>query len=233
METVAIQQSLDRMIVEDLIGTPVVKEVLMRMLRSIESDRGRVLMEKVMWNDPEVMLSLIGSLPHMINYTMNMLAGFGEEIREKFSPQLLTEFLGSIIKDVDTARIRDCAVIYAALATDLWHASPELQGKIKNVLRDFAESNPEFMVKAHEMAVKQAPKMIGGGITAAACWINSIDEKDPQAVSRFVQDIFRNVDADEFKKATHVIVHAFLDQKPGFISWAWRLIISRFKGRKV
>jgi hypothetical protein len=221
------------MIVEELIGTPVVKEILMRTLRSIKPDRGRVLIEKVLWKDPEVMLSLISSLPHMINYTVNMLAGFGEEIREKFSPQLLTVFLGSVIKDVDTARIRDFAVIYAALATDLWDASPELQGKIKNVLRDFAESNPEFMAKAREMAVKQAPKIIGSGVTAAACWINLIDEKDPQAVSRFVKDVFQNVDANEFKKATHVIVHAFLDQKPGLISWAWWLIVGRFGRRKV
>jgi len=222
----------DRLILEEFLNTPLVKQVLARSLRNIDSERGTILVEKLMWKDPEVMLALLSSLPHVINYTVNVIAAFGIEAREKFSPPLLKEFLASVMSEVDTERIKECAVVYAALAKDLWDASPELQEKMKASLHTLMESMPELKAIALDMALREGPPLIGRGITASARAVNSLNERDPQAVSRFVRGVFENVDPDEFRNATHVIAEAFLDQKPPLISWTWQLIMRRFRRKR-
>jgi hypothetical protein len=231
MEAVAHERN-DRLILEEFLNTPVVKDVLSGTLRNIDSGRGTILVEKLMWKDSETMLALLSSLPHVINYTVNVIAAFGEQAREKFSPPLLKEFLGSVMSEVDTERIKECAVVYASLAKDLWDASPEVKEKLRASFQTLMDSMPELKAIALDMALREGPPLIGRGITAGARAVNSLNERDPQAVSRFVRGVFENVDPDEFRNATHVIAEAFLDQKPPLISWTWQLIVRRFRRKR-
>lgn len=231
MEAAAIEQK-DKLILEEFLNTPVVKEVLARTLANIDSRRGTLLVEKLMWKDAEAMLAILATLPHMINYTVNVIAAFGEQARDKFSPPLLKEFLASVLSEVDTVRIKECALVYAALAKDLWNASPELKEKLRDSLQTLADSMPEVKAIVLDMALREGPPLIGRGITAGARAVNSLHARDPQAVSRFVRSVFENVDPVEFRNASHVIAEAFLDQKPPLISWTWQLIVRRFRRKK-
>ena len=97
-------------ILKVLLKRPVVKDNIRAVLGSIDSDNTRELARTILWEDPEIVLSLMGAVPALANVLVRFLDEVIFKVREKFPPELLREFIGTVLQDVDReaiTRIRD------------------------------------------------------------------------------------------------------------------------------
>ncbi len=201
-------------VMKEVLSTPFVKDLIRINLQNIKPDKTHPVVNALIWQDPEIILSVLGSVPAVFNSCTGALAEAGKQINEKFSPQLLRDYIGSILKDIDTEELKALAEAYVALGKNLWDASPEFREIVGKALKD------------------DAPPLIGKGINSATRFINDVGKSDPQTVSKFVSDVAANIDSDQLRDATHTIVNAVLDQRLHLISWTWQLLRKRLKRRK-
>ena len=199
---------------KEVLSTPFVKDLIRSNLQNIKPDKTHPVVKALIWQDPEVFLSILGSIPPVVNSCTGALAEAGKQINEKFSPELLRNYIGSILKDIDTEELKALAEAYTTMMKNLWEVSPELRDAVAKAV------------------TSDAPPLIGRGISSACRFVNEVSKEDPQVVSKFVSDVVKNIDGDEFKDATHTIVNAVLDQKLHLISWTWQLLRKRMKRRK-
>lgn len=201
-------------VMKEVLSTPFVKDLIRSNLQNIKPDKTHPLVKTLMWQDPEVFLSILGAIPPVVNSCTGALAEAGKQINEKFSPELLKNYIGSILNDIDTEELKALAEAYVALGKNLWDVSPEFREIVGKVITE------------------DAPPLIGKGISSACRFVNETSKEDPQVVSKFVSDVVANIDGNEFRDATHTIVNAFLDQKLHLFSWTWQLLRKRMKRRK-
>ena len=193
----------------------VLKEVLSTpTLKSGKPDKSHPIVMALLWQDPEIVLSILGSIPPVVNSCVGALTEVGNQVNEKFSPEMIKEFTASLLRDIDTDKLKTCAEAHATLIKNLWEASPELRETLAKAVTD------------------NAPPLISKGINSAAHFVNEVSKSDPRKVSKFVSDVVANIDGDEFRDASHNIVNAVLDQKLHLVSWTWQLLRKRMKRRK-
>lgn len=201
-------------VMKEVLSTPFVKDLIRSNLQNIKPDKTHPVVNALIWQDPEFILSVLGSIPAVVNSCTGALAEAGKQINEKFSPVLLRDYVGSILKDIDTEELKALAEAYVALGKNLWEVSPE------------------FREMAGQALKEDVPPLIGKVISSACRFVNEVSKEDPRVVSKFVSDVVANIDGDEFKDATHTIVNAFLDQKLHWFSWTWQLLRKRMKRKK-
>lgn len=201
-------------VMKEVLSTPFVKDLIRSNLQNIKPDKSHPLVMALIWQDPEIILSILGSIPPVVNSCVGALAEMGNQVNEKLSPELIRDYFASILDDIDTNEFKALAEAYTVLLKNLWEVSPEFR---------------EALAKA---ITGDAPPLIGKGINSATRFINEVHKSDPRVVSKFVSDVVANVDGDAFRDATHTIVNAVLDQKLHLISWTWQLIRKRMKRRK-
>lgn len=201
-------------VMKEVLSTPFVKDIIRNNLQNIKPDKTHPVVNALIWQDPEIILSVLGSIPPVVNSCVGALGETGRQLNEKFSPRLLSDYVGSILKDIDTDELKALVDAYVEMGKNLWEASPEFREAVGKAITE------------------DAPPLIGQGISSACRALNDISKEDPQVVSRLVSDVVKNIDGDALKDATHTIVNAFLDQKLHLISWTWQLLRKRMKRRK-
>lgn len=201
-------------VMKEVLSTPFVKDLIRSNLQNIKPDKTHPVVNALIWQDPELILSVLGSIPRVVNSCTGALAEAGKQINEKFSADLLRDYVGSILKDIDMEEMKALVDAYVALGSKLWEASPEFREAVGKAITE------------------DAPPLIGQGISSACRFVNAAGKDDPQVVSKFVSDVAANIDGNELRDATHTIVNAVLDQKLHLISWAWGLFRKRMKRKK-
>ena len=87
-------------IMRELIKKPVLKSSIRSVLNSIDPESAPDLVRTLMWDDAELILSLVGALPSIANVFIKALEEVAVQVN-KFPPDLLQEFTRSILKDID------------------------------------------------------------------------------------------------------------------------------------
>jgi hypothetical protein len=201
-------------VLKEILATPFVKDIIRSSLQSRKADKSHPLINALIWQDPEVILSILGSIPPVVNSCVGALTEVGKQVNENLSPELIRDYFASILKDIDTDEFKALTEAYITMMKNLWEVSPELRDAVAKSLTD------------------DAPPLIGRGINSATRFINEVNKSDPRIVNKFVSDVVANIDGVEFRDATHTIVNAVLDQKLHLISWTWQLLRKRMKRRK-
>ncbi len=203
-------------VVKEILATPFVKDLIRANLKSAAIESDASLIRTLLWEDPEVSLAVLSTLPHLVNRCTGAMSEAGLEIDEKFSPELLKGYLSAMGNDINTDNITACAGVWGKIISTLWEASPEF----RETVADYLSQN--------------LPRVLGTGITTTARFINEIDRKDPRAVSRFVSNTLDNTDGKEVEAAASILFNAVLDHKSRFLSWKmlWRFFRDRRRRRK-
>ena len=201
-------------VMKEVLSTPFVKDIIRNNLQNIKPDKTHPVVNVLIWQDPEIILSILGSIPPVVNSCVGALGETGRQINEKFSPRLLSDYVGSILKDIDTDELKALVDAYVEMGKNLWEASPEFREAVGKAITD------------------DAPPLIGRGISSACRVVNEISKNDPRAVSKFLSDVSDNIEGNALRDATHTIVNAVLDQKLYLFSWTWQLLKKRFSRRK-
>jgi hypothetical protein len=93
-------------IVKVLLKRPAFKENVRSLLNGVDPDNARELARTVLWEDPEIILSLMGALPSIANSTIRFLDEIILQVRDKYSPELLHGFLEEIMREFDGEAMR-------------------------------------------------------------------------------------------------------------------------------
>ena len=215
-ETESSPDTVKSTVVKEILATPFVKDLIRSSLKSAAVESDRPLVRTLLWQDPEVSLAILSTVPHLVNRCTGALVEAGREIDEKLSTELLKGYLTAIGHDIDTDRITACVEVWEKIISNLWEASPEF----REIVADYLSRN--------------LPRVLGTGIMTAARFINEIDRQDPRAVSRFVSNTLDNTDGKEVEAAARILFNAVLDHKSRFLSWKclWSFFRERRRSRK-
>lgn len=196
-------------LMREIMRNPTVKDILRGHLKGISTDGGRTLVRDLVWQDFEVFLGVLGSVPAVINACAGGLAQLMSEFNTKFTPRLLKEFMGSILKDIDVSELKDLGNAAAGLAGSILAASPELK----------------------DIIAEKGPALIARGINAGTAGINELCSRDPALIGDFLARVIDNLDKPALSDAALNLADAVLDQKLGLVSWTGRLVARRIAKR--
>jgi len=203
-------------VMKEILATPFIKDLIRASLKSAACKSDPSLVRTLLWEDPEVSLSVLSTLPHIVNQCTGALSEAGREIDEKFSPELLKGYLAAMGNDINTDNITACTEVWVRIISNLWEASPAFREDVADYLS------------------QNLPHVLGTSVTTAARFINEIDRQDPRAVSCFVSNTLDNIDGKEVEAAAHILFNAVLDHKSRFLSLKslWRFFCERRRSRK-
>ncbi len=198
-------------ILKEILRTPLFKDILRDYLNNIDPKGGPVFVKTLVWEDPEVILSVMGALPAIINWVIGAISELAKQVGPAFPPQLLKSFIVNIGDDIDTDTLKDGLSAYGTLVKGVLDESPELGSALINAIKG------------------PGVKAAGKGITSASRYINKIQREDPNLIGDIISGVISNIDEREFTKASMGLVNAVLDQKLPLVSWAWRLTSGRIR----
>lgn len=201
-------------VMAEIIRTPLFKEILNNYLNEIDPKAGAETARTLLWEDPELILSLLASVPSFMNWTIAFLNEIAKEASEKFPPQLIKQLLENMGTDIDKDMFGECATNYGKLIRGVLEESPELEG---------------VLLAAMKGPVAAAA---GKGLDNAARYLNEKQREDPAFLGDVLSGVISRVDGREFSAAATSIANTVLDLKPPLFSWALKLmkerIIKRF-----
>ena len=73
-------------VMKEVLSTPFVKDIIRNNLNSIKPDKSHPLVMALIWQDPEIILSILGTIPPVVNSCVGALAETGKQFNEKLSP---------------------------------------------------------------------------------------------------------------------------------------------------
>jgi len=118
---------------EELLSRPVFKDSLRSIIKNIDPESARRLVNTIMWKDQEVLLALMGSLPLIANTIITALDELLAQMNQKFSPELLKGFTESILADIDIDKLLNVTSRFQELKNEL---SPVLDKALKGKSKD-------------------------------------------------------------------------------------------------
>ncbi len=200
-------------VVEELLKTPVFKDILRNGARNIHYAKGSDMVRTVMGQDPEVFLNLMSAIPGLLNVIIRASAELGTQLKNQYPPVTLIGFLESMLSEIDTESLKKGASAWKDLIISLL-AHPETKTRIITIV---LSSGPTL--KAH-------------AFNALFALINSLEKERPGSLSTFMKEFLTRIDPDEASKATQTFAGAILDQKWHIVPWVFSLakarIIKRF-----
>ena len=134
-------------VIKEILATPFVKDLIRSSLKSAACENDPPLVRTLLWEDPEVSLAVLSTLPHLANRCTGALAEAGREIDEKFSPHLLKDYLTAMGNDIDTDRLKTCVEVWEKIIFNLWEASPEFRKYVDGL--SVTESPPHAGYRNH------------------------------------------------------------------------------------
>lgn len=200
-------------VLAELIRTPLFKDMLNNCLSDIKPERGASTARSIIWEDPQLILSIVASIPLIINWIIVFLGEVGKQTAGKFPPQLVRSFVSNIWQDIDKQAFKDCVDTYTGL----------IRGALKEP--------PDYEKDLLEVMKGPVVEAAGRGINSAVRYINKIHCEDPRFMKDIISIVVSVIDRKELAEASTCIVNATLDQKPRLVSWGLHLIRGRIKRR--
>ncbi len=116
-------------VLKELLKKPGFKEGVRTVLQNIDPEASRKLVRTMMWQDPEFFLGLLGAVPSIVNSLIQCIDELLIQFNEKFSPELLHDFIKSLILSLDKNTLESIVRNGKVLATELWIVTEETYQK--------------------------------------------------------------------------------------------------------
>jgi hypothetical protein len=112
-------------VLKELLKKPGFKEGVRTTLQNIDPDASRRLVRTFMWQDPEFFLGVLGAVPSIVNSLTQCVDEVLIQLNEKFSPQLLHEFIKSLVLSLDKKTLESIVSNGKPLVTALLQVAEE------------------------------------------------------------------------------------------------------------
>ena len=107
-------------VLKELLKKPAFKENVRTVLQNIDPESGRRLVRTLMWQDPEFFLGVLGAIPSIVNSLIQCVDEALIQVNEKFSPQLLHDFMKPLVLSIDKNTLESIIRNGKELTTQLW-----------------------------------------------------------------------------------------------------------------
>ncbi|MDI6830716.1 MAG: hypothetical protein QME88_05205 [Actinomycetota bacterium] len=143
VETKGLLDAADR-ILRELIRTPRFKETVIILLNSIDPPSARRLVRTLFWQDPGLLLSIMGSLPALINVVSEALAEVACQMKT-MPPPLLQDFLDRVVAGIDGQSAGEAVggLVSSALSLGVSEEGSGLRRSLAEVGSDFGRAYAE------------------------------------------------------------------------------------------
>lgn len=140
VETRGLVDALDR-ILRQLISTPKFKETVITLLNAIDPPAARRLVRTIFWQDPGLLMSVLGTLPAILNTAFQALAEAAAQMNSMPAP-LLQDLLHRIVEGLDGAALGEAAggMVKMGLSLGLSEEESGLRRSLSSLRGDFASS---------------------------------------------------------------------------------------------
>jgi len=112
-------------VLKELLKKPGFKEGVRTVLQNIDPEASRRVVRTMMWQDPEFFLGILGAVPSIVNSLTQCVDEVLIQLNEKFSPQMLHDFMKSIVLSLDKETLESIVRNGKLLATQLWVVAEE------------------------------------------------------------------------------------------------------------
>jgi hypothetical protein len=112
-------------VLKELLKKPGFKDNVRTVLQNIDPDSGRRLVRTLMWQDTEFFLGTLGAVPAIVNAVAQGVDELLVQLNDKFPPQLLHDFIKSIVLSLDKATLENIVRNGKLLGTQLWAVAEE------------------------------------------------------------------------------------------------------------
>ena len=128
-------------VLKELLKKPGFKEGVRTVLQNIDPGASRRMVRTMMWQDPEFFLGLLGAVPSIVNSLTQCLDELLIQLNEKFSPQLLHDFIKSIVLSLDKKTLESIVSNGKVLANELWIVAEEAyqEQRVSNITTEGEE----------------------------------------------------------------------------------------------
>jgi len=111
-------EGLSELVLREVLRTPVLKEVILSLMKDVNADTAPGMVKTILWEDPGISMSLFGAFPDMINWLLEFLLETGRQLNGLPEP-LLKDILGRIGSGIDQERLKQFPEVYSQLAKRL------------------------------------------------------------------------------------------------------------------
>jgi hypothetical protein len=101
-------------VMREIIRTPAFLEIIKTNMASIDPDGAKAAVYTMLWEDPELTLSLASTAPEVINCLVEAILELGRQLNQ-FPAPLLDAFLDQLMGGVDVESLRELPATYAPL----------------------------------------------------------------------------------------------------------------------
>jgi hypothetical protein len=124
--------ALSERLLTEVLRTPALKELVILLMKDIDPDAAGGLIKALLWEDAGVSMSLLGAIPDLANWLLELLLATGQQLNGLPAP-LLRDFLVQIGAGIDSERLKELPQVYGTLAKRLLagdDVSPEDAGAL-------------------------------------------------------------------------------------------------------
>jgi len=107
-------QGLSERVLTEILRTPALKELVILLMKDIDADTAPGLIKTALWGEAGVSLSLLGAIPDMANWLLELLLETGRQLNGLPEP-LLRDFLVQVGSGIDQARLLQFPEVYGRL----------------------------------------------------------------------------------------------------------------------
>lgn len=101
-------------VMREIIRTPAFLEIIKTNMTMLDPEGARMAVRTILWEDPELTLSLAGTAPDVINYLVEAVLELGRQLNQ-FPAPLLDAFLDQLMTGVNTEGMREVPAVYGPL----------------------------------------------------------------------------------------------------------------------
>jgi hypothetical protein len=112
-------------VLKELLKKPGFKENIRTVLQNIDPESSRRLVRTLMWQEPEFFLGALGAVPAVANTLIQCVDELLIQLNEKYSPQLLHDFMKSMVLSLDKDTLENIVRNGKLLGTQLWVVAEE------------------------------------------------------------------------------------------------------------
>ena len=102
-------------VLREVIRTPAFMSIIKLNLASLDPESARIAVRTMLWEDPELTLSMVALAPDVANYVVEAVLELGRQL-DQFPAPLLDAFLDELGQGIDTDKLRELPVVYGRIA---------------------------------------------------------------------------------------------------------------------
>ncbi len=206
-------------VLRELLRTPRFKQAVKILLNSVDPESAPELARTLVWEDTDLFLSLLSTLPRLLNALVRLALELSEQLGN-FTPDLLDAYLGRLLEEVDGESAGEALGQAASLVGRVREAGEAAEGSASRLLEAVVRGYARGI--GREWAGGLSAKVALKAITAAVSGLLEAAESDDPAAREAALSFARRL-ADsvrEHPRAARELAAPLLEAWKGSEGWS-------------